>query len=178
MVMAAALVLVGCSSAMEARPDPVVPLAPSRAPEAPAPAVPVATDSRAVAYAERLARLTAVRRLRCTFAVRATANWDGGTPTVRLPTDTMSFDFDTIDTVKKTARMVGPAGAVDVTVVGSLAGLTFLETTQAGNTFMTSVVPWTTPAGELAAGYARHLIVTSSDGPPVFSQSYGSCRPL
>ena len=115
---------------------------------------------------------------KCTFGPGSAANWDTGKVEIErgnFGNPSAVIQFDAIDLEKGTARMIGNAGAADLAVMSSGAGVTLIEATRSGNySFITIFVNRKPGAKELLAVMSRHI--TSSSG-PFPSQYYGSCVP-
>lgn len=175
-----AVLLTACSSAQVIGPDPEVqtsapvPVQVAGPKAKPAPVAP----SQAQQADALQARLQGARTLRCAFTKTTSVDWE---PSGALKTETrderLAFDFDAVDLEKHRARVLGNQGASDVSVHGTGGGVTFVELTASGNFITTTVAPWLAPSGEFAAVHSRHVIVAPGM-PPVFSQFYGTCKPL
>jgi hypothetical protein len=108
------------------------------------------------------------RSLRCDFAEGSARAW--GEPT-RMTFDALTLVYDSIDTGAGRARLVGAAGAQDVSVVQAPRRLTFFEFTGGGNVNITTVYE---SAGEMKAVHSRH---TGTPENPTLAQLYGYCKP-
>lgn len=84
-----------------------------------------------------------------------------------------AFLIAAIDPVKKTAQLVGRAGAADLVLIRGQYNLSFVEVTPAGNTTMTSVFPHQLEGNNFKAVHSRHM--ASATG-VVVSQYYGTCE--
>lgn len=82
----------------------------------------------------------------------------------------MTLVFDSINTKAGTARLIGNAGAADVTVLETPNHLNFVEVAPAGNIKLTSIY---VTARDLKAGHFRHVGRIEK---PMLSQHYGSCQ--
>ena len=82
--------------------------------------------------------------------------------------------FDSIDTQAGTARIIGNAGAGDISVVVTSVGLTFIEQTGVGGLNFTTVFTHFVEPENVAraAVTSRHLILVGSPFP---SQYHGTC---
>ena len=82
--------------------------------------------------------------------------------------------FDSIDTQAGTARIIGNAGAGDISVVVTPVGLTFIEQTGVGGLNFTTVFTHFVEPENVAraAVTSRHLILVGSPFP---SQYHGTC---
>ncbi len=113
---------------------------------------------------------------RCDFGPGTQASWDHGEPTIKSA-DHGAGDvvFDSIDTSAGTARFIGNSGAVDIVVVMSGAGLTFVETTGLGNLVFTTIF-WSKAGAtdRLVAVTSRHMDING----PFPSQYHGTCAEL
>ena len=84
--------------------------------------------------------------------------------------------FDSIDTKRGTARIVGNAGAGDIAVLRTVDGLTFIEETLLGTVNVTTVLARPLEStNRLVAVMSRHI---TSFGGPFPSQWHGTCRIL
>lgn len=124
-------------------------------------------------------RLIAAETLRCLFDEGHGATWneDGAVASEsRGPFGPLVFD--SIEILKGTARLIGNAGAEDVTVILSLNGLTFVEQTPTGSLNITTV--YAEAVETLGTGLDVFMAVTSRhiaiNFVPLPSQYYGSCR--
>jgi len=92
--------------------------------------------------------------------------------------------FDAIDPTSGTARLIGNAGATDVTLSVNAKGLHFIEVTGSGNLMVTTV--FRTAASHGAPGtfvfvYSRHFALGSAAGDSnatIPSQHHGLCAIL
>lgn len=113
---------------------------------------------------------------RCSFGPGASANWDSGSVSVlrgNFGSPNVSVTFDAIDLVAGTGRLIGNAGASDIVVLASGAGLTLIESTDTGNYVFTTIFADKAKAsGEFIAVMSRHM---SFDGRPFPSQYHGTC---
>ena len=108
------------------------------------------------------------RALRCDFSEGSARAW--GEPT-RTTFDELTLIYDSIDPGAGRARLVGSAGAQDVSVVAAPRRLNFIEFTGGGNVNVTTVYE---SASEMKAVHSRH---TGTPENPTLAQLYGYCRP-
>ena len=123
--------------------------------------------------------LAAIESLRCSFPVFATVTWSEVSPEVATKTQEFSFQIDAINASEGTARIIGNAGADDLTVLLSSGGLSFLEATPGGNLNLTSVFRPHTDTDRLAAVHSRHIanfVPGVPQAQPYVSQNYGYCE--
>jgi hypothetical protein len=120
-----------------------------------------------------------VHSLRCRFSLVMQADWRGG----KLKNSTDKKDefvlhFDSIDTQRKQARLIGNLGAADVTVIPSVSGLHFLEETPSGSLNFTTVFQsFEKTSGDFIAVTSRHLFLPDEEGRyPFPSQRHGTCK--
>ena len=112
---------------------------------------------------------TAVTKsLRCDFSEGSARAW--GEPT-RTTFDALTLIYDSIHAGVGRARLVGNAGAQDVSVVAALRRLTFIEFNGGGNVNITTVYE---SAGEMKAVHSRH---SGTPENPTLAQLYGYCKP-
>jgi hypothetical protein len=112
--------------------------------------------------------------VRCSFSDGFSTNFDSGKPSSkRTLVITDAIIFDRIDTRKRTARMVGNAGASDVQVIETERGLHLIELTVAGNLNITTLFTNTKDKNTIPAVHSRHLSVREDAIP---SQSVGLCK--
>lgn len=122
----------------------------------------------AVATVSAVPASSAVRSLRCDFSEGSARAW--GEPT-RTTFDALTLIYDSIDVGAGRARLVGNAGAQDVSVVAAPRRLTFIEFSGGGNVIVTTVYE---SASEMKAVHSRH---TGTPENPTLAQLYGYCRP-
>lgn len=120
--------------------------------------------------------LQATKTLRCVFTVSATVNMDGDIPRTGSGRDDMELVFDQIDPSEGTARLIGNAGAEDVTVIAGSQQITFVEQTATGTIQLTVVYMARTTHRRFKAVHSRHTAIPG--GIPIASQMYGSCQAL
>ncbi len=122
---------------------------------------------------DAFARLQIAKSLRCSFPYGMGANSRNGTLKPVPEEGKVEFIVDSIDLQKATARGIGNNGASNLFAQMTLAGLTLVESTSAGNQIFTTVFTHG-PAGtgSLFAVYSRHIEIF---GTIVASQWYGTC---
>jgi len=117
--------------------------------------------------------LAAVKALKCSFPVYASARWAERTPEALTGTDTLAFQIDSIDYKRRSARIVA-TGAALATLLHTSAGLNVIEQTPAGNLTVTTVFAGGGVGTTFLAVHSRHLGETNA--PPRLSQYYGTCE--
>ena len=109
-----------------------------------------------------------------------TADWKKGNPKLLVDNDVTDKEFpplifDAIDLKKRTARIIGNQGAIDVMVILTLTGITFIEQTGAGNLNYTTVFFSCVEGTEdYIAVHSRHIDLLVST--PLPSQLHGICK--
>jgi hypothetical protein len=122
----------------------------------------------AVAAAPAAPAAAVTRAVRCDFSEGSSRAW--GEPT-RTTFDALTLIYDSIDVGAGRARLVGNAGAQDVSVVPAPRRMTFIEFSGGGNVNVTTVFE---SASEMKAVHSRH---TGTPENPTLAQLYGYCRP-
>ena len=119
-------------------------------------------------------RLMSAKSLKCEFGSGAFADWKGSKVKVKKDNFDATILYDSIDLKTGKARMIANAGAADVIVLASSAGLTFIEETTMGNLFFTTVF------ADYAKGSLDFIVVTSRHmkfiNEPLPSQYHGTCK--
>lgn len=136
----------------------------------------LSTISRAqvIAPAADVRVLVALRSLKCSFPWYASADWDEDQPKVRsAPQKDFEFNIDGINYEKRSARLIGNAGAEDMTATRGDSSVSFVERVPVGTLNLTTVYAWRNKAGHYKAVHSRHTAI----GGPSPSQNYGSCQP-
>jgi hypothetical protein len=119
--------------------------------------------------------LFSARHLACSFPVYAAPVWKDGAAQVVSRAQDFTFDFDGIDTKKRSANMVAKGGvSTHASTVVTPTGVNIIEATPIGNLNITTVFVAGGPAGKYLAVHSRHLGDLTS-GPSV-SQNYGTCE--
>ena len=115
---------------------------------------------------------------RCNFTDGQITNFDTGAPTTKHDSKFTELVYDQIDTVKKSARLIGNVGVAEVQVVEGSQLLHLVEITSSGNLNLTTI--FFTDKSKLSGTYpvvnSRHL-KTSASG-PLPSQYIGLFREL
>ena len=125
--------------------------------------------------------LAGARSLKCSFQWFASTEWSADEPAVKLGKQDFGFQIDGIDHSRRTTRIIGNAGADDLTVFQGRDSVTFVELVPAGTPNVTSVYAWRDPMGQFKAVHWRHvaigiLVPGTSLGGPAPSQNYGFCQ--
>lgn len=124
---------------------------------------------------EPMTRLLGAHSIRCEFGRGTQASWNGGA----LKLENSNFGeggevtFDSIDPNARKARIIANAGAGDVLLLVTAAGLTFVEQTPAGNLNFTTVFAAydSTASRRFVAVSSRHQNLFG----PFPSQYHGAC---
>lgn len=118
--------------------------------------------------------LSTIKSLKCEFPTSATTDWQKDSPEPKVQRkQNFAFHLDGIDASNGTARIIGNAGADDLTVVLTQESIHFLEATPSGNLNITTVFDALTKDGKYKAVHSRHVVMM---GGPLPSQAYGYCR--
>ena len=119
-------------------------------------------------------QLLRAKCLKCSFEEGVSTSWHA--KGVKIESDQWKGDtiFDSIDIKNGRARNIGNQGSADAIVIGSPAGITFIEKTGSGNMVFTTVFPLYSPGtDEFCAVMSRHMNLMTAVLP---SQYYGTCR--
>jgi hypothetical protein len=140
---------------------------------APAPPPPTANDAAS--------RLRAARTLWCRFTAEAITEWESGQRAITKhnlnPRDAPNkIVYDNIDLEKGTAREIGNAGAVDLSVrLDRLGGLWIVKKAPVGFMIVTTVFPlYAAGSQEFVVVESRHLF-NGVSALGLAEQSSGSC---
>jgi hypothetical protein len=117
-------------------------------------------------------QLVAARSLKCTFPWYAGADWDEDLPQPKSAKQDFAFHIDGIDHAKGAARLIGNAGADDLTTVQGDYSISFVEVVPVGSVNLTTVYGWPDKSGRFKAVHSRHTAI----GGPSPSQQYGYCQ--
>lgn len=128
------------------------------------------------AGAQDVAKLRATKTFRCVFTLSASVNMDADAPKAASRPDNLELVFDQVDITKRSGRIIGNAGAEDVTVIAGDERVTLLEATGSGTIQVTVIYVAQRSDGQFKAVHSRHTAMPG--GIPIASQMYGSCRPL
>jgi hypothetical protein len=118
-------------------------------------------------------KLSRARSLKCTFSTIIQSAWEAGKFSTKTESEKYEAHFDSIDANSHKARLIGNAGAADVTVLLTPESLSFIEVTPSGNPNLTTVFP------ALKAGTSEFIAVSSrhvSFIEPFPSQHHGACK--
>ncbi len=119
--------------------------------------------------------LFAAKHLSCSFPVFAAPVWKEGAAQVVSHAQDFTFDVDTIDTKKNSARIVGSnGGSAHASTVVTPTGLNIIEATPIGNLNVTTIFIAGGPVGKFLAVHSRHL--GDPEAAPSVSQNYGTCQ--
>ena len=117
--------------------------------------------------------LTEARSLKCTFPWYASADWDADQPQIKSANQKeFVFRIDGIEYRTSRARIIGNAGADDLTAVQGTDSVSFIERVPVGSVNLTTVYAWRNKAGNFKAVHSRHTAI----GGPSPSQNYGYCQ--
>jgi hypothetical protein len=114
---------------------------------------------------------------RCSFDSSEGRNMDASVS--RLPSGKMDgIVFDSIDYSKGTGRMIGNAGATDVSAIRGMFGGSLIEITAGGNVILTTIFSRPAEKGDemFNAVMSRHI--GTGAGAAIVSQFYGTCKGL
>ncbi len=134
----------------------------------------VFSTSHALGQTEPVQKLLSAKSLKCQFRPGTIAEWKE--TKFKVDNDKWQGEtyYDSIDINQQQARLIGNQGAVDVMVLPSPAGITFLEATSVGNVNFTTVYSaYCGPPGNFCAVMSRHMNLR---GTPLSSQYHGTCR--
>ena len=122
------------------------------------------------------ASLFRAQSIRCEWGQGTIARWNEGRPSLEKASfgKDAGIVFDSIDTQAGTARIIGNAGAGDISVVVTPVGLTFIEKTGVGGLNFTTVFKHFGEPENVArvAVTSRHITL---GGSPFPSQYHGTC---
>jgi hypothetical protein len=117
--------------------------------------------------------LVAARSLKCSFPWYASADWDQDQPQMKSASQKeFGFQIDSIDYRKASARIIGNAGADDLTATQGTSSVSFVERVPIGSLNVTTVYAWRDRTGRFKAVHSRHTAI----GGPSPSQNYGFCE--
>ena len=118
--------------------------------------------------------LFSAKHLTCSFPVYAAPVWKDGAAQVVSRAQDFTFDVDSIDPKKNSARIVGAGGATaHASTVITPTGVNVVEATPMGNLNLTTIFVAGGTAGKYIAVHSRHLGDLKSM--PAVSQNYGTC---
>lgn len=130
----------------------------------------------AYAAEDTLERLAKAKSLKCQLGRGAVGDWKTGKLIVREDTFDVTLHFDAINLKARTARVIANAGAEDVSVALTGAGLTFIEETGMGNLAIATVfAQYQKNTRDFIMVYSRHLSFFEF-GSPLPSQYHGICK--
>ena len=119
-------------------------------------------------------RLMSAKSLKCEFGSGSYADWKGSKAKVKKDNFDATIIYDSIDLKTSKARMIGNAGSIDVVVLATGTGLTFIEETGAGNIHITTVfASYAKGTKDFIVVTSRHLMFISK---PLPSQYHGTCK--
>jgi hypothetical protein len=132
--------------------------------------------SAAWATEDAFQRLSTAKSLKCQLGRGAVGDWKTGKLIVREDTFDVTLHFDAINLKARTARFIANAGAGDVSVALTAAGLTFIEETGMGNLAIATVfAQYQKNTRDFIVVYSRHLSFFEF-GSPLPSQYHGTCK--
>ncbi|MFZ5931717.1 MAG: hypothetical protein ACOY15_10945 [Pseudomonadota bacterium] len=120
----------------------------------------------------------AIKTLRCKFDetfFTSTYGEKGGQVKTEKNSDIMEIVFDSINRTSGKARLIGNAGAEDVTISGTNGVLHIVEITPSGNMNLVTVYNHPMPNDGLFAINSRHV---GNAQFPMVSHMIGNCTPL
>jgi len=112
--------------------------------------------------------------LRCTFSSFVTTEWQDGVPTSVTNPQDFTFQIETINLKKKTARIVFGKVSAEASAFLTSTGLNVIETTPLGNFLLTTVYVAGAQGNTLRAVHSRHLGDLAAPG--MAYQHYGTCE--
>lgn len=140
------------------------------------------SNAAALAFDEAAYKeLMGAKTLKCSFDKGSHIDWSSGVPKISNSKYSDSKEnsyaiFDSIDLASKKARGVGSQGAVDVDLITTPTGITFIEFTQSGNLSVTTVFSThEKDSNKFLAVESRHMDMV---GQPIPSQYCGTCEAL
>src|SRR5258706_3825210 len=87
--------------------------------------------------------LVAARSLKCSFPWYASVDWDSDAPNIKSARqEDFGFQIDGIDHRRRTARIIGNAGAEDLAGFRGADSVSFVEQVAAGTLNVTTVYAW------------------------------------
>jgi hypothetical protein len=138
------------------------------------------TGGVATAQNDSFKALLAARSLKCQIGAGSVGKWSGAKISgakISVEKDNLdsALHFDSIDLKSGKARLIGNQGASDVSVWGTVSGITFVEQTGFGNVAITTVFSERIPGKEeFYVVVSRHMQMLR--GNPLPSQYHGSCK--
>ncbi|MDD5324605.1 MAG: hypothetical protein PHR71_04735 [Polaromonas sp.] len=123
-----------------------------------------------------MSKLLAARSLKCHFGQGVETTWPNGKPkttTAHAGTD-LDVNFDSIDILNQSARMIGNIGASDVKVSATQVGVSFVQSAPSV-VDLTTVFPIYGNNHNFIAVDTRHVMIP---GAAMAEQFYGSCQVL
>ena len=124
---------------------------------------------------EAFERLMNAKSLKCVYGPGAVAIWEDSKVKVKKDNfNGAAVVFDSIDIKTGKARLIGEIGAVDVIVLATGTGLTFIEQTGMGNlNFTTVFANYVKGTTDFVVVTSRHISLISKTLP---SQYHGTCK--
>ncbi len=115
---------------------------------------------------------------RCNFTDGQITNFDRGVPSTKRESKFVELVFDQIDTVKKTARLIGNIGVAQIQVVEGGNLIHLAEFTDSGNLNLTTIYINENSkfSGSFPVVHSRHLKTSALS--PLPSQYVGLCKQL
>jgi hypothetical protein len=135
-------------------------------------ALAVGLDAQILPGPKDVQSLLSLRSLKCSFPWYASADWDADEPKIKIASQGFTFNIDSIDYKKGSARLIGNAGAVDLGADAGESSASFLEIVPVGTPNLTTVYAWRNREGHFKAVHSRHTAI----GGPSPSQNYGWCQ--
>jgi hypothetical protein len=101
-------------------------------------------------------RLAAATRIDCTFSILATGNWDAATPQAAVTPAKAEATFLNINIDEGTADSGSPFGNSFISVRYAFGYLHFMQMSDAGPLYLTTVLAEETAGGRMKAVQTRH----------------------
>jgi hypothetical protein len=114
-------------------------------------ATPAAAQSR-----ELQRRLEAATRVECTFSMLATGTWDGAQPQAAVQPTELTATFHDIDVDEGTAEAASDFGDLYISVRYTTGYLHFMQMSNAGPLYVTTIFAHESTGGRMKAVHTRH----------------------
>jgi len=103
-----------------------------------------------------MARLAAVKTVRCEFPTMASGDWKDGVAQSATKTASLSLRFEKVDVDDGTAQAVGPFGPSEINVRLTVNSLHFMQSFREGPLYLTTVIGRPRPDGRWPSVHTRH----------------------